>query len=52
MKYSCDFNIKDENGQSPLHLAAQLNNYAGAFNLLSIFSVDKNVNTIFFNLIF
>ena len=44
----CNFNSKDDNGYSPLHLSVKLNNYAAAINLLSISTVDINVNFIFF----
>lgn len=45
----CNFNSKDDNGYSPLHLSVKLNNYAAAINLLSISTVDINVNFIFFS---
>ena len=43
IQIGCDFNLKDANGFSSLHLATQLNNYAGVVNLLQIPTIDLNV---------
>ncbi len=51
IQIDCDFNLKDENGFSSLHLATQLNNYAGVVNLLKIPTIDLNV-IYYFNTIY
>ena len=42
-KLGCNFNLKNENGYAPLHLAAQQNNYAGVLNLLTNLTIDIHV---------
>ncbi len=43
LQNECDFNLKDSNGRTALHIAAEDNNYVAILHLVKVPKINLNV---------